>query len=116
MICLPLNPKVYYHYYQRPNSIMHTFSKKHIDDLALFLSKLKANLCECNLWHKYHKEYYAFSQKCIINTVNSLLTLEQDVLIQKKYISYLIKNLKCCFNFDEWIDFLDIESIRKLFM
>ena len=108
-------PDVFYHYYQRPNSITHSFSKKHIDDLINFLMDLKKELLDGNIYDKYDSEYYALSQKCIINIVNLLFCSEQDVCIQKKYIIYLFKKLKKHFSIDEWINFLDINSIKRLF-
>lgn len=108
-------PDVFYHYYQRPNSITHNFSKKYINNLIVFFDDLKRFLITEDFWNKYKTEYYSLCQKCIINIVNSLLCIEQDVSIQKKYILYLLQKLKNCFNIKEWIDFLDINSIKRLF-
>lgn len=108
-------PDVFYHYYQRPNSITHSFSKKHIDDLRVFLNDLREFLITENFWNKYKKEYYALSQKCIFNIVNSIFCSEQDVCVQKKYIFYLLQQLKTCFDIKECIDFLDINFIKRLF-
>lgn len=108
-------PGVFYHYYQRPNSITHSFSKKHIDDLTTFLTELKNTLIEKEYWNKYSADFYAFGQKCIINTINQLLYSEQDVSIQKNYISYLLNQLNGLFDICEWVEFWGMDLIRRFF-
>ncbi len=108
-------PDCFYHYYQRPNSITHSFSKKHIDDLIDFFCESKKYLYERDLWQQYNTQFYAMCQKCLINTMNLLFCIEADVATQKQYVKYTFKQLQSYLNVEEWIDFLDIQSIRRLF-
>ena len=109
-------PGSYYHYYQRPNSITHTFSKKHIDDLVQLTVDLKKQIISKGLWEKNQKDYYAFCSKCIRSALNALFTAEPSVQTQKRYISYLATKLQQNISINEWIDYMDIQSIKRLFM
>lgn len=53
-------PDVYLHYYQREKSIMHSFSKKHIEDLFKGFINLKCFLKESNQFEYLKREYYIF--------------------------------------------------------
>lgn len=108
-------PNVFYHYFQRQNSITHSFSKKYIDDLIQFLVDLKNLLIQYGYWNEYRLDYYSISKKCIVNTVNLLFCDIPDIGIQKKYIIYLLEELKENFSIKEWVDFLDIKAIKRLF-
>ncbi len=108
-------PRVYYHYYQRPNSITHTFSKKHINDLVQLTADLKSMLIKENIWERNKLDYYAFCTKCIRSAVNTLFIAEPNIQIQKNYISYLISQLQTKISIDEWLDYMDIQAIKRLF-
>lgn len=108
-------PGVYYHYYQRPGSITHTFSKKHIDDLVQLTSDLKSMLIRENMWEINQRNYYAFCSKCIHSAINTLFIAEPSIQIQKHYIAYLATRLQAKISIDEWLDYMDIQSIRRLF-
>lgn len=109
-------PGVYYHYYQRPDSITHTFSKKHIDDLIALIGDLKKCLITEKRWEANQQDYYAFCGKCIRSMVNSLFIAEPRILSQKRYLSYLITKLRDQITVDEWLDYMDITEIKRLFM
>lgn len=108
-------PKVYYHYYQRPNSITHTFSKKHVDDLVQLTADLKSVLINENIWKANQQDYYAFCNKCIRSAINALFIAEPNIQIQKKYILYLATELQAKISLDEWLDYMDIQAIKRLF-
>lgn len=108
-------PKVYYHYYQHPNSITHTFSKKHIDDLVQLTADLKSMLIHENMWETNQRDYYAFCSKCIRSSINALFIAESSIQIQKYYISYLATKLQTQISIDEWLNYMDIQAIKRLF-
>lgn len=107
-------PGVYYHYYQRQKSITHSFSKKHIDDLIQMTVNLKQRLMERKLWDLYMTDYYAFCEKSFRSTINTLFESEQEVKVQKDYIYYFLAELQNYFSIKEWLDYIDIERIKRL--
>lgn len=111
-----LVPDVYYHYYQRSDSITHSFSKKHIDDLAMLISELRSHLIRTNLWGNNEEVYYSFCNKCIRSTINMLFIAEPKIYIQKQYLSYLFTQLQSVYPVDDWINYVDIETIKKIFI
>jgi len=111
-----LVPGVYYHYYQRPDSITHSFSKKHIDDLSILISDLRSYLMDLELWENCKQIYYSFCNKCIRSTVNMLFTAEPKISIQKQYLSYLFKRLQSVYPATDLIDYVDIGTIKRIFI
>lgn len=111
-----LIPDVYYHYYQRPDSITHSFSKKHIDDLVILISDLKAYLMGTDLWEKGKQAYYSFCNKCIRSTINMLFIAESKVYIQKQYLSHLFTRIQSVYPVSDWINYVDIETIKRIFV
>lgn len=108
-------PDVYYHYYQRNGSLMHFFSKKHIDDFWEVMSHLKLMLENKKIWEKHRQLYYKFFHKTLRSLMNTMFTSEQSVINQKKYLMYFLKKSKS-FSISELIEYWDIEYIRRLLL
>ena len=107
-------PNVYYHYYQRPDSITHTFSKKHISDLTAMIEELKQNISDRGKWNDYADIYYAFCDKCIRSTISALFSAEPTVQVQKRYLVFLFTQLQTVLPLSEWIGYADIETIKRI--
>lgn len=112
---LILLPDVFYHYYQRNGSIMHFFSKKHIDDFWEVMLHLKLMLENNNVWEKYKQFYFKYFHKTLRSLMNTMFSSEQQVANQKKYLIYFLNKLKL-FNIDELIEYWDIEYVRRLLL
>lgn len=110
-----LVPETYYHYYQNPNSITHTFSKKHIDTLVDAFINIRNYLQEFSIYNIYYDDFLAYIDKCISSTLNSLFCVESKVCVQKEYIIYLIKKMNENFTIDEWINYVDTKRIQRFF-
>ena len=108
-------PEVYYHYYNRPNSITNCISQKHIDDLTLSFNYLKKKLKKNGIWEKYQFEFNALTDKCICYLSELIFKNENNVAYQKKYIIYLLEQLIKNFSIKEIISYLDTYRIRKIF-
>lgn len=108
-------PDVYYHYYQNPTSITHTFSKKHIDSLINAFVNIQQYLKKYSYYDEYFDDYHAYMDKCISSTLKMLFCVEPDICLQKKYITYLLEQLYNNFSIDEWIAYLDTQRIRHFF-
>lgn len=106
-------PNVYYHYFQRADSITHSFSKKHIDALTKMIENLRTHIITNMMWESHRQDFYAFSEKSIRSLISTLFSSEQNVGQQKQYILYLMCQLQTIFTIDEWIQYLDVEVIRR---
>lgn len=98
---------------QRSDSITHSFSRKHIDALTNMIGNLRSQIVTMGLWDMYCNDFYAYSEKSIRSVINTLFSAEQSVVQQKQYVSYLIHQLQGLFTADEWIQYLDIQIIRR---
>lgn len=110
-----LVPETYYHYYQNPNSITHTFSKKHIDTLVDAFINIRNYLHEFSIYNIYYDDFLGYIDKCLSSTLNSLFCSESKVSVQKEYIIYLIKKMNANFTIEEWINYVDTERIQRFF-
>lgn len=108
--------KVYMHYYQRPDSIMHCFSKKHIDDFISLFNNLRDFLTINNVFDVYNNDYYSFFNKCLNSLISSLFSNEQEVNMQKDYIEYLFKKILATFSISEILSFTDMQRIKRFFI
>lgn len=107
---------IYLHYYQRPHSIMHSFSKKHIEDTLEIFVFLRKYLEEKEIFSIHKSNYYAFFLRCYITLVNTLFASEQNIDLQKKYLSYFADSFTTRFDLHEVIEHLDIDIIKKIFL
>lgn len=105
----------YLHYYQRQNSIMHSFSPQYIDGLIDVLYDLKKFLIEKECLANYKKEYYALFNKSIYSLMNMIFSTEQNDIIQKRCICYFAELLTKKFDITEFISNLDINVIKEIF-
>lgn len=108
-------PNTYYHYYQRQNSITHTFSKKHIDDLVNSFIQLRSLLNNSNAFHMYKDSYWAFFKKCIQSNLSMIFKSEQNIVIQKKFIAYFAEVCLNSFTLSECIELIDINNLKLFF-
>lgn len=110
-----LVPGVNYHYYQRFDSITHTFGKKHIDDLFDAFSIAKKYLIENNLYISYRDEYSSFFEKCFSFMLSGMFKSEQNIIVQKKYLQYILEKYQEKFSLASFISYLDTIRIKKFF-
>ncbi len=109
-------PNIYLHYYQRTHSIMHSFSKKYIDDTLEVFILLRKYLEEMGVFTIYKSDYYAFFLRCYTTLLNTLFSTEQNINLQKKYLLYFTNSFAKCFSLSEIIEYLDINIIKKIFL
>lgn len=103
----------YLHYYQRPGSIMHTFSKKHIDNLCDEFIDLRRYLSENNTPINLN-QYYAYFEKCCNSMLKTLFSTEQNAATQKQYLAYFINRLIHSFSVYELVNYIDLTRIKKI--
>lgn len=103
------------HYYQRPDSIMHTFSKRYIDDLCDEFIDLRSYLLHkgtpINL-----NQYYSYFEKCCNSMLRILFSTTQDVSTQKQNLAHFFNRIFQSFSVNELVDYIDISRIKKIFL
>ncbi|EOT28750.1 hypothetical protein C805_00271 [Eubacterium sp. 14-2] len=104
----------YLHYYQRSNSIMHSFSSKHISDFFETFKILKSFLKNENRFSEYQKYYYAFFQRGCAMLLNTLFSVEQNIQVQKKYLIEFMKYIELNFDVDDLINNIDINLLKRI--
>lgn len=109
-------PNIYLHYYQRTNSIMHSFSKKHIDDFIDGFFLLREYLIENNFFKKHEKNFYCFFERCYYSLIRLLFTTEQEDEIQKKYLIYFLNKFNKKFDIEEYVCNINIDKIKDIFI
>lgn len=105
----------YLHYYQRQDSIMHSFSRHYIDGLLDVLNDLRIFLNTRDCFVEYEKDYFALFNKSIFSLINMIFSSVQNDIVQKKHIIYLVELLTKNFDVTELISNLDINIIKEIF-
>ena len=103
----------YLHYYQRPGSIMHTFSKKYIDDLCDEFIDLRTYLLENNTPINLN-QYYSYFEKCCNSMLKILFSTEQNAAVQKQYLAYFFNRVFQSFSVSELVNYIDLARIKKI--
>lgn len=105
----------YLHYYQRQDSIMHSFSQQYIAGLLEILYDLRVFLNARDCFGEYEKDYFALFNKCIYSLMNMIFSSVQNDIVQKRHIIYLVELLTKNFDVAELISNLDIKMIKEIF-
>ena len=106
-------PDTFYHYYQRQDSITHTFSKKHIDDLLLAFNYLKEYLIKNKQYKERQRAFHAFFEKCLHFILSILINTEKDIRVQNEYLQYLFKAGRDTTFLSDYWEFVGLSRIRK---
>lgn len=110
IVCIP---KVCYHHYRRPQSIIQSFSQKHIDDFCRLFTLLKIFLKNEELYEKYCLNYYKLCEhfyNIIIRQIFEFIRSEDE---RKKYIRSSFGALREVVNWDEYLEYASAEELRR---
>lgn len=110
IICIP---NVKYHHYRRVNSIIQSFSSKHINDFVKLFTLLKLYLQKNNLYDRYCHNYYKLCShfyNIIIRQIFQFVANEKD---RKMYIRESFVGLKNVVDFDEYFEYATAEELRR---
>jgi len=108
---IALVPNVFFHYYQRDDSIMHSFSLKYIDDLLDAFFIIRTNLEKQNSFSRFKEMYISFFEKCTTSMLHTMVETEQNAVVQKSYVKYLIGKFIELYSVDEYVDYLGMDRI-----
>lgn len=103
----------YYHYYQRPFSATHNFSKKYVDDYIAILHFLKQTLLCRGLYEEYSEEYSSYVMRCCTAIINNLFMQEQSDELQKKYLLYILELVETLVPWSTLVNKITIERFKR---
>lgn len=109
-----LIPELFTHYYQREQSIVHSFSEKHINDTIKVLKNLQ-------LFINQHSSgdnsiYFSLIEKCSKNIFNFIYNNVEDTKLQKKYLLMYFKALLQLCTFEDLFDHIDSEKLKNILL
>jgi len=110
-----ITPNTFYHYYQRNNSITHSFSQKHIDDLVYAFEVIKEYLENDGLFETHKKHYYCYFEKCAAFVLNLLILKENNYEAQTKYLRHFFEKSKLVLNISDYLEHCGVQRLRNFF-
>lgn len=111
-----ITPNTFYHYYQRPSSNTHCFSKKYIDDFIAAFTLIKDRLDEINAFEEYENDYFEFFKRCLSFDFDTLNSIEMDTAKKESYFNYFSAKARDHFNAmiaDAGIEIMHRKSISR---
>lgn len=106
-----LLPNLYTHYFQREQSIIHSFSQKYIDDAFDLFKNLEKYVSN---FPQYYKDFCSLIEKVTKTLFNIMFERIINVEEQKKYTTYYFEKLLQFTTLKEIINYLDIDRIKKI--
>ena len=110
IICIP---NAEYHHYRRVDSIIQSFSSKHIDDFVKTFTLIKEYLHKNNLYDRYCHNYYKLCShfyNIIIRQIFQFVPSEKD---KKDYIRKSFSGLKKVIDLNEYFEYASAEELRR---
>lgn len=106
-------PNVVYHHFRRKGSIIQSFNVKHIQDFGNCCQTLRKYFLDVSQFETYKNSFY---RKCIFLfdlIIQEIFEYVPDEELKKIYMQQMIKQCLASVSAEEWLDFLDAETIRR---
>lgn len=106
-------PNVTYHHFRRKGSIIQSFNVKHIEDFGNCCKTLRNYFDNVGQFQNYKDSFY---RECIYLfdlVVQEIFEYVFDEDLKKEYIRQIIEQCFQSVSADEWLAFLDAETIRR---
>lgn len=113
-VCLVAN--TFYHYYQRDNSAVHSFSETYVNNYFNVLDNIKSNLSNLNIFDEYKNVFMSFIDRSLIWITKCLLESNLNEQEKKEIIKTVIKRLLNIFDYEEYVDYFDTSRIIRIFL
>lgn len=110
IICIP---NAEYHHYRRINSIIQSFSSKHINDFVKLFTLIKQYLQKTNLYDRYCHNYYKLCSHFYNIIIRQIFQFVADEKDKKMYIRESFTGLKKIVDFDEYFEYASAEELRR---
>ena len=105
----------YYHYYQRENSAVHSFSETYINNYFNVLLHIQNELIKTKQFTPNKDVFMSFIDRSIVWLIKCMNESKCNINEQKKYIKLLYQRALELFSVEEYIDYLDVDRILKIF-
>lgn len=106
-------PNVVYHHYKRADSIVQSFTNKHIDDFGIIFQEIRNFLQDNNFYQTYMFNYYKFLERYYNLVIRQIFEFNQSETVKKEYLQYSFKKIKELIVFDEYMEYSTAEQLRK---
>ena len=106
-------PSVEYHYMQYHFSVSHKMSKEYVEDFVKAFKYLRNELEEKKIFEQMQSSFFSYMDKCLSSFFKVLITEEQNVNEQKKYIFLLLSSLRKVISLEEAIEYIDLSRFQK---
>lgn len=110
IICVPT---VLYHHYRRRNSIIQSFDEKHIQDFENFGTSIRDYFLREGLYEKYKRNYYNIVTHFYGIIIREIFEFIIDDAQRKKAMVDTFSALESVIRYDEYIDYLTAEQLRR---
>lgn len=106
-------PNITYHHFRRKGSIIQSFNEKHIQDFGNCCQTLRKYFTNANQFEIYKDSFY---RKCVFLfdlVIREIFEYVSDENQKKEYIYQMLKQCFHAVSAEEWLTFLDAETIRR---
>lgn len=110
LICIP---NVTYHHYKRPDSIVQSFDRKHIDDFVEIFALLRQYLKTAGRYEEYQFHYYKFLEQFYNLIVREIFEFVPDEETRKEQLAYSFLKIKTVIDFNEYMEYTTAEQLRQ---
>lgn len=110
IICVP---NATYHHYKRPNSIVQSFDRKHIDDFAAVFTQLRNYLDAENRYEEYRFNYYKYLEQYYNLIVREIFEFVPDEKRRKEYLAESFHQIRPLIVFSEYMEYTTAEQLRQ---
>ena len=110
IICIP---DVSYHHYRRNNSIVQSFSKKHILDFEECYKRMKGYFVKLDKFNMYKVNYYLLCENYMNLIVCQIFEFEKDEKVRKDYLQKILKAFISLVSIDDYFEYTSAEKIRQ---
>ena len=110
IVCVP---GVVYHHYKRPDSIVQSFDRRHIDDFAAVFALLREQLQNTGRDNEYRFHYYKFFEQFYNLIVREIFEFVPDEAQRKEYLAYSFRKVIPLINFEEYMEYTTAEQLRR---
>lgn len=109
-----LLPNIYTHYYQRPNSTIHSFTEKHICDMFKAFAYIRAIIN--NDFLLYKDNFSSLVEKCCKTLFKIMYDNIEDKEQQKKMLCCFFKHFLGFCSIENILDYLDPDRTKNLLL
>lgn len=109
-----LLPNIYTHYYQRPHSIVHSFTEKHIADMFAAFAYVREEINDEYI--RYRNNFGSLVEKCSKTLFCIMYNNVEDPESQKKMLCCYFRHLLDFCSIDEIIEYIDSKRIKSILL